>query len=144
MNANVDGEEEKKEEKYITTFPFNNLIDSPNPRNTNCLGLGLIRSIDPTNNSLHLLTPVPSPTSSTDSSGLILVKGSLELPIPLMMDLPNSTSSTTMTSTTSSIGDPSGGGICGVEWKDVPFLTVEGSELGRNKVRRNLMRRGQQ
>lgn len=138
MNIEGDG---NKEEKYTTTFPFNNLISTPHPSSTNCLGLGIIRSIDPSTTSLHLLTPIPSPSSSSsNSSGLILIKGSLELPIPLMMDLP----SNIIGSNTSSIGEPSGGGICGVEWKDVPFLTVEGSELGRNKVRRNLMRRGQQ
>jgi polynucleotide 5'-hydroxyl-kinase GRC3/NOL9 len=34
-------------------------------------------------------------------------------------------------------------GLRGVEWKEVPFLSIEeGEGAGRRRVRRNLMRRG--
>lgn len=34
-------------------------------------------------------------------------------------------------------------GVCGVEWREVVYFGGEGEGSGRRKVRRNLMRRGQ-
>lgn len=92
-------------------------------------GLGIVRSIDPTTSSLHLITPVQA--HHLNHEPLVLVKGTIEIPIPLMLDY------------TASDTDQARG-ICGSEWKGVPYLSVDAAEVGgRRRVRRNLMRRGQ-
>lgn len=107
-------------------FPY---FTTPSPTPLPSLGLALIRSIDPITQTLHLLTPIPSPSPS--SGPLILLKGSIDLPLPLSIDF-------------LAKEEERERGVCGVDWKDVPFLSVEGMEGGgRRKVRRNLMRRGQ-
>ncbi|ORY54149.1 hypothetical protein BCR35DRAFT_296765 [Leucosporidium creatinivorum] len=107
-------------------FPL--LYLPPPPTSTRSLGLALIRSIDPTTQTLHLLTPVHS--SHLAASPLTLVKGAIDLPLPLLLDFKAGEMELNK-------------GVCGTEWKDVPYLTVEEGEQGRKKVRRNLMRRGQ-
>lgn len=106
-------------------FPL--LHTPPSPLSTRSLGLALIRSIDPSSHTLHLLTPVHP---SLLTSPLTLVKGAIDLPLPLQLDF-NATEL------------ESARGVCGTEWKEVPYLTVEEGDQGRKKVRRNLMRRGQ-
>lgn len=107
-----------------TSFPFDPSSAPPNPANSRALGLGLVRSIDPSTSTLHLLTPVPPPPSS-----ISLVKASLDVPLALMLD-----------HTASDVDRERG--LMGVSWKDVPFLSIEeGEGAGRRRVRRNLMRR---
>ncbi|GAA5899984.1 polynucleotide 5'-hydroxyl-kinase [Sporobolomyces salmoneus] len=108
-----------------SSFPYDPTSTVPSPSVSRSLGLGLIRSINPSSTSLHLLTPIPPPSSS-----ISLVKGSLELPLALMLDHTASEAEREQ-------------GLKGVSWKDVPFLSVEeGEGAGRRRVRRNLMRRG--
>ena len=132
----VNAEEPQNATSMTTTntnaFPL--LSSPPLPGTSRALGLALIRSIDPSCQTLHLVTPVPIISSSGSGAGatpVLLVKGALDLPLPLQLDF-NATEV------------ESARGVCGTEWKDVPYLSVEGNEpAGRKKVRRNLMRRGQ-
>ncbi|GAA5963931.1 hypothetical protein JCM3765_006059 [Sporobolomyces pararoseus] len=107
------------------SFPYDPTSAVSPSSASRALGLALIRSISPSTTSLHLLTPIPPPSAS-----IALVKGSLELPLALMMDHTASESEREQ-------------GLKGVEWKEVPFLSIEeGEGAGRRRVRRNLMRRG--
>ncbi|GAA5880872.1 hypothetical protein JCM16303_005154 [Sporobolomyces ruberrimus] len=107
------------------SFPYDPTATSPSPSTSRALGLALVRSVSPSTSALHVLTPIPPPSSSVS-----LVKGSLELPLALMLD---HTANETEREQ----------GLKGVQWKEVPFLSIEDGEgAGRRKVRRNLMRRG--
>lgn len=107
------------------SFPYDPTSTIPAFSTSRTLGLGLVRSILPSTTSLHLLSPIPPPSSS-----ISLVKGSLEVPLALMLDHTASESEREQ-------------GLRGVEWKEVPFLSIEeGEGAGRRRVRRNLMRRG--
>ncbi|CAO3592726.1 unnamed protein product [Absidia cylindrospora] len=55
----------------------------PDPSNTTCYGLGVIRAIVPEQHKFHVLTPLP-----TNRLGQVtrLVKGDLELPVFCMLD----------------------------------------------------------
>ncbi|GAA5982354.1 hypothetical protein JCM5350_006155 [Sporobolomyces pararoseus] len=107
------------------SFPYDPSSTISPPSSSRALGLGLIRSISPSTTSLHLLTPIPPPSTTVS-----LVKGSLELPLALMLDHTASESEREQ-------------GLKGVDWKEVPFLSIEeGEGAGRRRVRRNLMRRG--
>ena len=110
-------------------FPYSIDSPSPNPATSHCHSLALIRSISPVDTLLHLLLP-SSPSTITSSgdlsegkSGILLIKGELELPICLMLDF----------------NAPSTGVM---EEVAMPYLSIE-EGVGRKKVRRNLMRRGQ-
>ncbi|GAA6063209.1 hypothetical protein JCM10212_006842 [Sporobolomyces blumeae] len=106
-------------------FPYDPLVAPPSPSTSKALGLAVVRAIVPSATTLELLTPVPPPDSR-----VALVKGSLEVPLALLLDHAASESERDA-------------GIKGTTWRDVPFLTVEGGEGGgRRRVRRNLMRRG--
>jgi len=108
-----------------SSFPYDPLSPVPHPSTSRALGLGLIRSISPSSTSLHLLTPIPPP-----STAISLVKGSLEVPLTLMLDHTASESEREQ-------------GLKGENWREVPFLSIEeGEGAGRRRVRRNLMRRG--
>lgn len=96
----------------------------PSPSNTRSPGLALVRSIDSTSHTLHLLTPVPF------SGPVSLLKGSIDLPLPLLLDFTASE-------------EEQAKGVCGTEWREVPYLSKVEGEEGRRKVRRNVMRRGQ-
>lgn len=109
-----------------TSFPYSPRAPLPTPPTSRCVGLALVRSIDPSSTTLHLLTPVHP---SCVAEPVALVKGAVELPIPLMLDF-------------LATEQEAQRGVAGVEWREVPYLGVEG-EGGRKKVRRNLMRRGQ-
>lgn len=109
-------------------FPYDAHASTPNPATSQCLGLALVRSIDPDSRTLHLLSPVPG--QLLDAGPVSLVKGALELPVCLVLDF-------------AATDTDKEKGLCGVEWKDVPYFGGEGEGAGRRKVRRNLMRRGQ-
>lgn len=124
--SNDSAESTSTQSSTSAHFPYIPNSNPPHPSTSNCHGLALIRSIDPITHSLLLLTPLPCP-----SRPIILIKGVLELPLPLMMDYSNLN------------GGEGATGVAGWEWKDVPFLSIEEGEGGRKKVRRNLMRKGQ-
>lgn len=111
---------------------------APRPASCSALGLALVHSIAPgdhgvvdrVSTTLHVHTPVPACTLSEARPSLALVKGELDLPVALMLDW----------------AAPGGGesGVAGVDWREVPFLSVDAAEAsGRRRVRRNVMRRGQ-
>lgn len=107
----------------------------PPPTASSCVGLGLIRSVDldslgslSPSSRLQLLTPVP-PETLCNLPPRVLVKGDMEIPVWGMLDF------------------RSDDGVAGVERGKVPFLRwgrIEGMGSERRRVRRNLMRRGQQ
>jgi polynucleotide 5'-hydroxyl-kinase GRC3/NOL9 len=91
------------------------------------LGLAIIRSIDPTSYTFHILTPLPSSVLSKTNT---IVKGTLELPVWLMLD---HTKNSTL-------------GVHGVQWKRTPYMSIEsGGGVGNaaQKIRRNIKRRSQ-
>lgn len=108
-------------------FPYSPDAPLPTPTTSRCLGLGIIRAIDSVNTSLHLLFPLDP---SHFKKSISLVKGSLEIPLSLMLDFKATESEALV-------------GIAGKEWNQVPYLTVETGITRRKKPRRNLMRRGQ-
>ncbi|BGO95163.1 hypothetical protein NBRC10512_001890 [Rhodotorula toruloides] len=111
-------------------FPYDPSAPLPSPSTSRALGLAVIHSISPATSTLHLLTPVPASVLAS-SAPLSLIKGPLDLPIPLMLDFTASPAEAEQ-------------GIAGVEWAEVPYLSVDAAEgAGRRRVRRNLMRRGQ-
>ncbi|KAL8290265.1 hypothetical protein RQP46_003204 [Phenoliferia psychrophenolica] len=112
----------------LPNFPYSPYSALPSPSNSKCLGLALVRSIDPASRTLHLLSPVSA--QLLDEAPVSLVKGALEIPVCLVLDF------------LATEGEKERG-LCGVEWKDVPYFGGEGEGAGRRKVRRNLMRRGQ-
>ncbi|RIA93095.1 hypothetical protein C1645_819814 [Glomus cerebriforme] len=99
----------------------------PSPTEYTCLGLAIIRSIDPTSHTFHILTPLPSSALFKTNA---IVKGTLELPVWLMLDHTKNSSL----------------GVCGVQWKRAPYMSIEAGEGVGNaaqKIRRNIKRRGQ-
>ncbi|KZS90966.1 hypothetical protein SISNIDRAFT_414745 [Sistotremastrum niveocremeum HHB9708] len=102
---------------------------APQASDSKCLGLALIRSVDPQNHLLHVLTPVHP---SFLGECRVLVKGEIELPIWGFLPGDNER-------------DNGDGGEWG-EGGEVPFLEwrgVVGIGGEKRKLRRNLMRRGQ-
>jgi polynucleotide 5'-hydroxyl-kinase GRC3/NOL9 len=105
--------------------PYAQGSSPPSPLNSNCIGLGLIRSISPA--KMHIITPVPPYLLARCR---VLVKGEVELPVWGMLDF-------------RSENDES---VAGVERSKTPYMKWgKGEELGgeKRRVRRNLMRRGQ-
>ena len=91
------------------------------------MGLAIIRSVDPTSHTFHILTPLPSSALFKTNA---IVKGTLELPVWLMLDHTKNSSL----------------GVCGVQWKRAPYMSIEAGEGVGNaaqKIRRNIKRRGQ-
>ena len=111
-------------------FPYAPYTPQPAPAQSRAVGLAVVRAVVPGTQQLQLLTPVP--VEALAGAGPIrLVLGAVELPLALMLDFNASDVESVK-------------GVCGVEWKQVPFLSVEAGEGGgRRRVRRNLMRRGQ-
>jgi len=94
-----------------------------------CLGLGIIRAIDKSASAFHMLSNLPS--DALDKVNAIS-KGDLELPTVLMIDYINAPDDQD--------------GVCGVPWKDVPYLeSREDQQAGvgytKRRIRRNVMRR---
>lgn len=110
-------------------MPYTQGTSLPPPAASNCHGLALIRSVSAdTPATLHLLTPVP-PAVLSAARPRVLVKGEMELPVWGMLDFRSEDA------------------VAGVEKAKVPFLRwgkTEGTGGERRRVRRNLMRRGQQ
>ncbi|PHZ14331.1 uncharacterized protein RHIMIDRAFT_312531 [Rhizopus microsporus ATCC 52813] len=97
----------------------------PNPENITCLGLGIIRAIDPSRHALLLVTPLPAETLEKTSG---LIKGEMRLPSWAFLDDKLGTSN----------------GIAKVPWKQVPYVNPgprEGVGARIQKVRRNLLHR---
>ncbi|KAK9365822.1 hypothetical protein V1509DRAFT_631911 [Lipomyces kononenkoae] len=103
----------------------------------NCLGLGIIRAIDPATATLQVLTPISPRTifdAVSSSNKIVFSRGRLPLPIWAAWD-----------------GDQSG--VARRPWRKVPYLSMDeivspdvraavgGQSL---RVRRNVMRRSQQ
>ncbi|CAG8510144.1 310_t:CDS:2 [Diversispora eburnea] len=89
----------------------------PSPSESYCIGLAIIRSIDPINHTFHILTPLSLVQLQRVKA---IVKGKLELPIWVMLDHTSNTSI----------------GICGVPWKRIPYMSFEaGIGLGNEAQR---------
>ncbi|ORX46801.1 hypothetical protein DM01DRAFT_1148420 [Hesseltinella vesiculosa] len=100
----------------------------PDPYQTECLGLGLIRSIDREKRQLYLVTSLPLDRLRRVTR---IVKGDLELALPMMLDHRSLNLK----------------GVAGVSWRNVPYISLEsidGIGAGKVRARRNLMRRSQQ
>ena len=110
-------------------IPYTQGMPLPSPSMSTCLALGLVRSVSSDAPArLHILTPLP-PAHLSAAPPRVLVKGELELPVWGMLDFRSEDS------------------VAGVERARVPFLRwgkTEGTGGERRRVRRNLMRRGQQ
>ncbi|GJE83934.1 polynucleotide 5'-hydroxyl-kinase GRC3 [Phanerochaete sordida] len=101
----------------------------PPPAASTCHGLALVRSVSPdTPAKLHILTPLP-PALLARVQPRVLLKGELELPVWGLLDFRTDDA------------------VAGVPHAQVPFLRwgpTAGTGGDRRRVRRNLMRRGQQ
>ncbi|KAG0344175.1 Polynucleotide 5'-hydroxyl-kinase grc3 [Podila humilis] len=82
----------------------------PPPEHTTCHGLAIIRSIEPSSRSLHILTPIPL-TKLQKCNGI--VKGAVHMPLHASLD--HSEDKVTVP------------GVAGVPWKKVPYLNYEAS-----------------
>jgi len=122
----------------VAAAPSADLGAAPSPSSSSALGLALVHSIAPaageapaSSTTLHVHSPVPASVLADARASLALIKGELDLPVALMLDWAASL-------------DASEHGVAGVEWREVPFLSVDAAEAGgRKRVRRNVMRRGQ-
>ena len=113
-------------------IPYVQGSSPPLPSSSNCVGLALIRSVRPSSNVLHILTPVPL---SHLAMVRVLVMGEIQLPIWGMLDY--------------RVAEEAAGTLTGVDYDKVPFLcwasggavAIHGSR--KKRVRRNLMRKSQ-
>ncbi|KAG0272786.1 Polynucleotide 5'-hydroxyl-kinase grc3 [Linnemannia exigua] len=80
----------------------------PPPEHTTCHGLAIIRSIQPSTRTLHIITPL-APSKLKKCNGI--VKGAIHMPIHASLDHNEENSAVR--------------GIAGVPWKDVPYLNYE-------------------
>ncbi|KAF9381501.1 Polynucleotide 5'-hydroxyl-kinase grc3 [Podila verticillata] len=87
----------------------------PPPEHTTCHGLAIIRSIQPSTRTLHILTPTPL-FKLQKCNGI--VKGAVHLPIHASLD--HNEDNTTVP------------GVAGVPWKKVPYLNYETSSSYSN------------
>jgi polynucleotide 5'-hydroxyl-kinase GRC3/NOL9 len=110
-------------------IPYAQGMPPPPPASSTCHGLALVRSLSASSPAqLHILTPLPPACLST-TQPRVLVKGEMELPVWGMLDFRSEDA------------------VAGVERSKVPFLRwgkTEGTGGEKRRVRRNLMRRGQQ
>ncbi|KAG0022285.1 Polynucleotide 5'-hydroxyl-kinase grc3 [Entomortierella chlamydospora] len=88
-------------------FPLG-LYPSPPPEHTTCHGLAIIRSIQPSTQSLHILTPIPI-SKLKKCNGI--VKGAVHMPLHANLDHNEDNSAVP--------------GVAGVPWKNVPYLNYE-------------------
>ena len=123
------------------------------------LGLGLVRSVDPENGQVHLVTPAPLEVPV--GHGLALVKGAFELPIWASLDFETVKQAREGTLGRSALqrlpdGTEEEERLAGVPRSQVPYLewpeslaaeaaAAEEAVVGsrRRKIRRNLMRKAQ-
>lgn len=107
-------------------MPYSQGAPPPSPSASSCIGLGIVRAVQETAQSLELLTPIP-PSLLASTQPRVMLKGELELPIWAFLDF-----------------RVEGRGV--LENVEVPFLQWgKGEGLGekRRRTRRNLMRKGQ-
>ena len=124
--------EQPLEESHSIVIPYVQGSSPPPPNSSNCIGLALVRSVRPSSNALHILTPVPP---SHLAGVRVLVMGEIQLPIWGMLDY--------------RVTEETAGTLAGVDYDKVPFLrwatggtaAVHGSR--KKRVRRNLMRKAQ-
>ncbi|KAF9172698.1 Polynucleotide 5'-hydroxyl-kinase grc3 [Mortierella sp. AD010] len=88
-------------------FPLG-LYPPPPPEHTTCHGLAIIRSIQPSTQSLHILTPIPI-SKLKKCNGI--VKGAVHMPLHANLDHNEDNSAVP--------------GVAGVPWKNVPYLNYE-------------------
>ncbi|KAF9140901.1 Polynucleotide 5'-hydroxyl-kinase grc3 [Mortierella sp. GBA39] len=91
----------------LSYFPLGQYPPPP-PEHTTCHGLAIIRSIQPSTRTLHILTPV-APSKLKKCNGV--VKGAIHMPIHASLDHNEDNSAVR--------------GVAGVPWKDVPYLNYE-------------------
>ncbi|SNX87526.1 uncharacterized protein MEPE_06236 [Melanopsichium pennsylvanicum] len=122
---------------------------------TSCVGLGIVRAIDPDNLKLHLLTPI-DPAILVGKQHVGLVKGGLELPVWASLDfeaIKEARESRLHVPPLDALESLENGGgmagfLAGVPRNQVPYLgwpNYGPVHLGleKKKVRRNLMRKSQ-
>lgn len=70
--------------RTTTEIPYlsssNHTTSLLSPDRSFSLGQALIRGIDPTNQTIHLLTPIPTTTLQAHSPNIVLVRGTLDTP----------------------------------------------------------------
>ncbi|KAF9412472.1 Polynucleotide 5'-hydroxyl-kinase grc3 [Podila epigama] len=93
-------------------FPLGHYPPPP-PEHTTCLGLAIIRSIQPATRALHILTPI-SYNELQRCTGI--VKGAVHMPLHASLDHTIEDSATAL-------------GVAGVPWKKVPYLNYEVSNI---------------
>jgi polynucleotide 5'-hydroxyl-kinase GRC3/NOL9 len=117
---------------HAGAIPYVQGSSPPPPSSSNCVGLALVRSVRPSSNAFHILTPVPPSHLATVR---VLVMGEIQLPIWGMLDY--------------RAAEETAGTLAGVGYDKVPFLrwttggaaAIHGSR--KKRVRRNLMRKSQ-
>lgn len=124
--------EQPQDKTRSTAIPYVQGSSQPLPNFSTCVGLALIRSVRPSSNALHILTPAPA---SHLARVRVLVMGEIQLPIWGMLDY--------------RAAEEAAGTLAGVDYDKVPFLrwttsgaaAIHGSR--KKRVRRNLMRKSQ-
>ena len=116
-------------ESSQSSWPYIQGAPVPSPSTSHCLGLALIRGVNASTHTLHLLTPV---SLNEFLKCRVFVKGELELSVWGMLDFREGQTE----------------GVAGIKWGKVPYLQMGAREQGaiggaRRRVRKNLMRRGQ-
>ncbi|KAF9962214.1 hypothetical protein BGZ72_009292 [Mortierella alpina] len=91
----------------LNYFPLGQYPPPP-PEHTTCHGLAIIRSIQPSTHTLHILTPIPL-AKLRKCNGI--VKGAIHMPIHASLDHNEDSSKVP--------------GVAGVPWKNVPYLNYE-------------------
>lgn len=92
----------------------------PDPEHTHCLGLAIVRAIDPSEHALFMLTPEVRSTLNQVSG---LVKGNIDMPVSCMLDHTQGQRT----------------GIARVPLRQVPYMTrdaIEGAGGSAMKIRR--------
>ena len=124
--------EQPPDKTHSVAIPFIQGSSPPPPNSSNCVGLALVRSVRPSLNALHIITPIPPSHLATVR---VLVMGEIQLPIWGMLDY--------------RAAEEAAGTLAGVGYDKVPFLrwatggasAIHGSR--KKRVRRNLMRKSQ-
>ena len=129
MTESVSRRDRGKTQPHSFPFPYTQGSPPPSPQISECVGIGLVRSVSKASATLHLVTPIPGDVLL---GCRVLVRGEMEIPIWGMLDY---------------WGDEDAKDLCGVEWSKVPYLQWGGGGQGigsaRRRTRKNIMRRGQ-
>ncbi|KAF9586350.1 Polynucleotide 5'-hydroxyl-kinase grc3 [Lunasporangiospora selenospora] len=105
----VKGSEETTKNAPPNYFPLGQFPPPP-PKHTNCYGLAIIRSIEPSTRTFHLLTPIRQQLLEKCNG---VVKGALHMPLHTSLDHNDEQNYEN--------------GVAGVPWKRVPYLHYEGA-----------------